>query len=106
MHLAGVQRDLSIEGMTCAACAVRVEKKLNKLDEVRATVNYATGTARVIAPAAMPLAELVAAVERAGYAARASSAGSESKAERRQSGASVREIQDLHPAPAEQADPA
>jgi Cu+-exporting ATPase len=72
-----VQRDLSIEGMPCAACAVRVEKKLNKLDEVRATVNYATGTAQVIAPAAMPVAELVAAVERAGYTARASSAGNE-----------------------------
>jgi len=62
---------LSIEGMTCAACAVRIEKKLNKLDEVRATVNYATATARVTAPAAMPLAELIAAVEHAGYTARA-----------------------------------
>jgi copper chaperone CopZ len=57
---------LSIEGMTCAACAVRIEKKLNKLDEVRATVNYATASARVTAPAAMPVAELIAAVERAG----------------------------------------
>ena len=61
---------LAIEGMTCAACAVRIEKKLNRLDEVRATVNYATATARVTAPAAMPVAELVAAVERAGYTAR------------------------------------
>ena len=61
---------LSIEGMTCAACAVRIEKKLNKLDEVRATVNYATATARVCAPAAMPVAELIGAVERAGYTAR------------------------------------
>ena len=61
---------LSIEGMTCAACAVRIEKKLNKLDEVRATVNYATATARVCAPAAMPVAELTGAVERAGYTAR------------------------------------
>jgi P-type Cu+ transporter len=61
---------LSIEGMTCAACAVRVEKKLNRLDEVRATVNYATATARVTAPAAMPVAELIGAVERAGYTAR------------------------------------
>ncbi len=56
--------------MTCAACAVRIEKKLNRLDEVRATVNYATGSARVTAPAAMPVAELIAAVERAGYTAR------------------------------------
>ena len=61
---------LSVEGMTCAACAVRIEKKLNKLDEVRATVNYATATARVCAPATMPVAELVGAVERAGYTAR------------------------------------
>ena len=65
---------LSIEGMTCAACAVRVEKKLNRLDEVRATVNYATASARVTAPAAMPVAELVAAVERAGYSARSTAA--------------------------------
>jgi P-type Cu+ transporter len=101
-----VQRDLSIEGMTCAACAVRVEKKLNRLDDVRATVNYATATARVTAPAAMPVAELVAAVKRAGYTARASFAGNESEAEPRQSAASVREIEDFHPVPAEQDDPA
>ena len=61
--------------MTCAACAVRIEKKLNKLNEVRATVNYATATARVTAPAAMPVTELIAAVERAGYAARVPAAG-------------------------------
>lgn len=62
---------LSIGGMTCAACAVRVEKKLNRLDEVRATVNYATASARVTAPATLPVAALVAAVERAGYTATA-----------------------------------
>jgi heavy metal translocating P-type ATPase len=67
---------LSIEGMTCAACAVRIEKKLNKLDEVRATVNYATASARVTAPAAMPVAGLIAAVERAGYTARSTAAAS------------------------------
>ena len=39
--------ELSIEGMTCAACAVRVEKKLGKLDGVHAAVNYATATALV-----------------------------------------------------------
>ena len=61
--------ELSIEGMTCAACAVRIEKKLNKLDEVRATVNYATATARVTAPAALPVRGAHRAVERAGYAA-------------------------------------
>ena len=61
---------LTIDGMTCAACAARVEKKLNGLPDVSATVNYATATARVTAPAALPGWELVAAVERAGYAAR------------------------------------
>jgi cation-transporting P-type ATPase A/B/Cu+-exporting ATPase len=64
--------------MTCAACAVRIEKKLNKLDEVRATVNYATASARITAPATMPVAELIAAVERAGYTARP--AGADSRA--------------------------
>jgi len=61
---------LTIEGMTCAACAARVEKKLNRLEGVSAAVNYATGTARVTAPAGLPAGELTAAVERAGYAAR------------------------------------
>jgi P-type Cu+ transporter len=61
--------ELAIEGMTCAACAARVEKKLNKLDDVVASVNYATATARVSAPAAMPVHDLIAAVEKAGYGA-------------------------------------
>ena len=65
------QVELAIEGMTCAACAVRIEKKLTKLDDVQASVNYATGTARVTAPAAMPTEELIAAVVRAGYTATA-----------------------------------
>ena len=42
---------LSIRGMTCAACAARVEKKLSALDEVSAAVNFATGTATVTVPA-------------------------------------------------------
>jgi P-type Cu+ transporter len=62
--------ELSIDGMTCAACAARVERKLNKLQDVAAAVNYATATARVIAPADLPVRELTAAVEQAGYAAR------------------------------------
>ena len=66
-----VQRlDLPIEGMTCAACAVRVEKKLNKLDGVSAAVNYATERASVAFDAATVSPEqLVAAVESAGYGA-------------------------------------
>jgi P-type Cu+ transporter len=62
--------ELLIEGMTCAACAARVTKKLNGLAGVSAAVNYATATAVVTAPAAMPARELIATVERAGYAAR------------------------------------
>jgi P-type Cu+ transporter len=62
--------ELAIEGMTCAACAARIEKKLNRLDGVRAAVNYATATARVTAPASLPADTLTAAVAHAGYTAR------------------------------------
>ena len=55
--------------MTCASCAARIEKKLNRMDGVSAVVNYATGTAHVTTPADLDPAELVAAVERTGYAA-------------------------------------
>ena len=55
--------ELAIGGMTCASCAARVEKKLNKLNGVSATVNFATGTARVNFLAAMPATELISAVE-------------------------------------------
>ncbi|MDP9396320.1 MAG: cadmium-translocating P-type ATPase [Actinomycetota bacterium] len=55
--------------MTCASCAARVEKRLNKLDGVTATVNYATEKARVAYPDVVGVDELVAAVERAGYTA-------------------------------------
>ena len=56
--------------MSCAACAVRIEKKLNKIGDVSAAVNYATATARVTAPSAMPVQTLTAAIEAAGYSAR------------------------------------
>ena len=61
--------ELAIGGMTCASCAARVEKKLNKLDGVAATVNFATETARVTFPGSVRPDELVAAVEQAGYTA-------------------------------------
>ena len=61
--------DLSIEGMTCASCAARVERQLNKLDGVAASVNLATETATVTFPAAIPVADLITAVSQAGYAA-------------------------------------
>jgi P-type Cu+ transporter len=61
--------DLVINGMTCASCATRVEKKLNKLDGVSAVVNLATETARVSFPETVTVADLIAVVERTGYTA-------------------------------------
>ncbi|AFM18575.1 copper/silver-translocating P-type ATPase [Mycolicibacterium chubuense NBB4] len=61
--------ELAIGGMTCASCAARVEKKLNKLDGVTATVNFATGKARVEFGGAVSPEQLIAAVESAGYQA-------------------------------------
>lgn len=62
--------DLEISGMTCASCAARIEKKLNRIDGVTASVNFATETARVDHPASVTTAQLVATVERTGYAAK------------------------------------
>ncbi|WP_369167205.1 heavy metal translocating P-type ATPase [Streptomyces sp. R28] len=61
--------DLTVGGMTCAACVRRVEKKLAKLEGVSATVNLATGRARVSHPPDVRPEELVATVEQAGYTA-------------------------------------
>ncbi|WP_181782095.1 heavy metal translocating P-type ATPase, partial [Pseudonocardia pini] len=61
--------ELVIGGMTCAACANRIERKLNKMDGVAATVNYATEKATVSYPAELAPEELVATVEAAGYTA-------------------------------------
>jgi Cu+-exporting ATPase len=61
---------LEIEGMTCAACAARIERKLNKLDGVQATVNYATERASVgFDPARVTVDDLVRTVEAIGYGA-------------------------------------
>ncbi|MDQ1734764.1 MAG: P-type Cu+ transporter [Pseudonocardiales bacterium] len=63
--------ELSVGGMTCSSCAARIEKKLNKLEGVTATVNYATEKATVrYDPAAVAPADLVATVEATGYTAR------------------------------------
>jgi Cu+-exporting ATPase len=62
--------ELEIGGMTCASCAARIEKKLNKLDGVTATVNFATEKARVEFPVSVTPADLIATVEQAGYTAR------------------------------------
>ena len=61
--------DLAIGGMTCGSCAVRIEKRLNRLNGVQATVNYATQTAAVRYADPLSPDDLVAEVERAGYTA-------------------------------------
>ncbi len=61
--------DLEIGGMTCASCANRIERRLNRLDGVSATVNYATEKASITAPRGIDPATLVAEVEKAGYTA-------------------------------------
>ena len=62
---------LALEGMTCAACATRIETVLNRLPGTHAAVNFATESAAIRHdPSATPVAELIAAVERAGYHAR------------------------------------
>jgi Cu+-exporting ATPase len=66
---------LELEGMTCASCAARIERKLNKLDGVEATVNFATEEASVHCDPAVPVERLVEAVEAAGYQAHEAGAG-------------------------------
>ena len=61
--------ELEIGGMTCASCANRIEKKLNRLDGVTASVNYATEKAVVSAPAGFDAGALIAEVEKTGYTA-------------------------------------
>ncbi|WNM35231.1 heavy metal translocating P-type ATPase [Streptomyces sp. Li-HN-5-11] len=61
--------ELLIGGMTCASCAARVEKKLNRMDGVTATVNYATEKAKVSYPAGIQVADLIATVVKTGYTA-------------------------------------
>ncbi len=61
--------ELQIGGMTCASCANRIEKKLNKLDGVTASVNYATEKATVVGPAGLDPQRLIAEVEKTGYTA-------------------------------------
>jgi P-type Cu+ transporter len=61
--------ELTIGGMTCASCAARVERRLNRLEGVTASVNLATEKAQVAFPETMAPAELIAQVEAAGYTA-------------------------------------
>ncbi|MCS6711292.1 heavy metal translocating P-type ATPase [Micrococcus luteus] len=66
---AGSSVELQIGGMTCASCANRIEKKLNKLDGITASVNYATEKASVTAPDGYDPQLLIAEVEKTGYTA-------------------------------------
>ncbi|KAA0095235.1 Cu(2+)-exporting ATPase [Mycolicibacterium sp. P1-18] len=60
---------LALDGMTCASCAARIEKRLNKIDGVRATVNFATEQAAVDFDEGVTTDDLVAAVQATGYTA-------------------------------------
>jgi len=62
--------ELAIGGMTCASCAARIEKKLNRMEGVTATVNYATEKARVSYGGEVTVPDLIATVEATGYTAR------------------------------------
>ena len=66
---ASSEAELVIGGMTCASCAARIEKKLNRMDGVTATVNYATEKARVEFGAGTRLDDVIATVEKTGYTA-------------------------------------
>ncbi|MFF3073198.1 heavy metal translocating P-type ATPase [Kitasatospora sp. NPDC057936] len=66
---ASTEVELSIGGMTCASCAARIEKKLNRMDGVSASVNYATEKAKVSFEGAVEVADLIATVEATGYTA-------------------------------------
>ncbi|PWI13670.1 heavy metal translocating P-type ATPase [Streptomyces sp. Act143] len=61
--------ELAIGGMTCASCAARIEKKLNRMDGVTATVNYATEKAKVSYAGDVSVQDLIATVEKTGYTA-------------------------------------
>ncbi len=61
--------DMSITGMTCASCAARIERRLNKLPDVTATVNFVTASARIEGPQDLAAQDLIDAVQAAGYGA-------------------------------------
>ena len=68
---------LDIGGMTCASCAARITKRLNKLDGVEASVNYATEQATVTIPDGLSVDDLVAQVEDIGYTATVAGTGAD-----------------------------
>jgi P-type Cu+ transporter len=64
-----VESELVVTGMTCGACAARIERRLNRLDGVRATVNYATGRAYFSALGGRDVPELIGVIKSTGYGA-------------------------------------
>ncbi|MFM9122820.1 MAG: cation transporter, partial [Actinomycetota bacterium] len=70
-HLMETQIDLSLTGMSCNACAMTIEKRLNQLDGVTASVNFATESARVVlTDQIVDSATLIREIEKIGYGAR------------------------------------
>ena len=86
--------ELDIEGMTCASCAARIEKRLNRLDGVTASVNYATEKAKVHVPPTVTTEELVAAIGSVGYTAHVARAASAERAAGEARDESVRMLRD------------
>ncbi len=82
--------ELAIQGMTCGACAVRVERALNALPEVEARVSYASERASVALHGDVSVTELVERVEQAGYGARVARAGEDDDAQRAEDDRRVR----------------
>jgi P-type Cu+ transporter len=88
--------ELSIDGMTCTACAARIEKKLSAIGpEVIAAVNFATGRATITAPAQIPARALIAAVQGAGYAAEVIVPAAPGPADRTEPGTDDRQVRYL-----------
>ncbi len=73
-HRAGVRAELIVGGMSCGSCAARIERRLNKLDGVTASVNYATGRAYFSGMGGREPAELIGVIESCGYSAEAPAA--------------------------------
>ena len=82
----GERVQLELSGMTCASCAARIERKLNKLDGVEATVNFATERATAHCDPDVSVEQLVAAVESAGYGAHPSITAHETRDGKTESG--------------------
>jgi P-type Cu+ transporter len=92
--------EFSVGGMTCAACAARVEKKLNTFEGVTATVNLATERAIITAPEAVPVQQFIDAVQQLGYRAGVvghgpGASGGEGSAEAGGNGADAARVADL-----------